>query len=82
MKFIILGEFLSLKILSQQSGQGKHSCIAKILKILKIKFRKIKTIPVLKLGIIINESFRPLDHIILTKFVKILTYKLTVSYKV
>ena len=24
MKFIILGEFLSLKILSQLSGQGKH----------------------------------------------------------
>ena len=30
MKFIILGEFLSLKILSQLSGQGKHSCITKI----------------------------------------------------
>ena len=42
MKFIILGEFLSLQILSQLSGQGKHSCIAKIVKILKIKFRKIK----------------------------------------
>ena len=42
MKFIILGEFLSLKILSQLSGQGKHSCIVKIAKILKIKFRKIK----------------------------------------
>ena len=39
MKFIILGEFLSLKIFTQLSGQGKHSCIAKIL---KIKFRKIK----------------------------------------
>ena len=62
MKFIILGDFLSLKILSQLSGQGKHSCIAKILKILKIKLRKIKTILVLKPGIIINESFRPLDH--------------------
>ena len=42
MKFIILGEFLSLKILSQLSGQGKHSYIVKIVKILKIKFRKIK----------------------------------------
>ena len=42
MKFIILGKFLSLKILSQLSGQGKHSCVAKIVKILKIKFRKIK----------------------------------------
>ena len=69
MKFIILGEFLSLKILSQLSGQGKHSCIVKIVKILKIKFRKIKNL-VLKPGIIINESFRPLDHKILTKFVK------------
>ena len=68
MKFIILGEFLSLKIFSQLSDQGKHSCIAKILKILKIKFRK--KILVLKPGIIINESFRPLDHKILTKFVK------------
>ena len=68
MKFIILGEFLSLKILSQLSGQGKHLCIAKILKILKIKFRKNKNFPVLKPGIIINESFRPLDHKILTKF--------------
>ena len=54
MKFIILGEFLSLKILSQLSGQGLHSCIAKIVKILKIKFRKIKKILVLKPGIIIN----------------------------
>ena len=53
MKFIILGEFLSLKILSQLSGQGKHSCIAKVVKILKIKFRKIKIL-VLKPGIIIN----------------------------
>ena len=70
MKFIILGEFLSLKILSQLSGQGKHSCIVKIVKILKIKFRKIKKILVLKPVIIINESFRPLDHKILTKFVK------------
>ena len=73
MKFI-LGEFLSLIILSQLSDQGKHSCIAKILKILKIQFRK--NFPVLKPGIIINESirvFRPLDHKILTKFVKILT---------
>ena len=70
MKFISLGEFLSLKILSQLSAQRKHSCIAKILKILKIKFRKIKQFPVLKPGIIINESFRPLDHKILTKFVK------------
>ena len=69
MKFIILGELLSLKILSQLSGQGKHSCIVKIVKILKIKFRKIKKL-VLKPGIIINESFRPLDHKILTKFVK------------
>ena len=42
MIFIILGEFLSLKILSQLSGQGKHLCIVKIVKILKIKFRKIK----------------------------------------
>ena len=42
MKFIILGEFLSLKILSQLSGQGKHSCVVKIVKILKIKFRKRK----------------------------------------
>ena len=42
MKFIILGEVLSLKILSQLSGQGKNLCIAKILKILKIKFRIIK----------------------------------------
>ena len=70
MKFIILGEFLSLKILSQLSGQGKHSCIAKIVKILKIKFRKIKQFLVLKPVIIINESFRQLDHKILTKFVK------------
>ena len=65
MKFIILGEFLSLKILSQLSGQGKHSCIVKIVKILDIKFKKV-LIP----SIIINESFRPLDHKILTKFVK------------
>ena len=72
MKFIILGEYLSLKILSQLSGQGKHSCIVKIVKILKIKFRKIKKILVLKPGIIINESFRPLDHKIVTKFVKII----------
>ena len=42
MKCIILGELLSLKILSQLSGQEKHLCIAKIAKILKIKFRKIK----------------------------------------
>ena len=42
MKFIILGEFLSLQILSQLSGQGNHSCIVKIVKILKIKFRKLK----------------------------------------
>ena len=61
MKFIILGEFLSLEILSQLSGQGKHSCIVKIVKILKIKFRKNKKNLVLKHGIIINESFRPLD---------------------
>ena len=73
MKFIILGEVLSLKILSQLSKQGKHLCIAKILKIPKIKFRKIKNFPVLKPGIIINERFRPLDHKIMTKFVKILT---------
>ena len=58
MKFVILYEFLSLKIFSQLSGQGKHSCIVKIVKILKIKFRKNKTILVLKPGIIINESFR------------------------
>ena len=70
MKFIILGEFLSLKILSQFSGQGKHSCVAKIVKILKIKFRKHNKILVLKPGIIINESLRPLDHKILTKFLK------------
>ena len=71
MKFIILGEFLSIKILSQLSGQGKHSCIAKIVKILKIKFRKIKQFCLETwYSIIINESFRPLDHEILTKFVK------------
>ena len=70
MKFIILGEFLFLKILSQLSGQGKHSCIVKVVKILKIKFRKIKKILVLKPGIIINEIFRPLYHKILTKLVK------------
>ena len=42
MKFIILGEFLSLKNTLTTFSQGKHSCIAKIVKILKIKFRKIK----------------------------------------
>ena len=42
MKFIILDKILSLIILSQLTGQGKHLYIAKILKILKIKFRKIK----------------------------------------
>ena len=72
MKFIILGEFLSLKILSQLSGQGKHSCIAKIVKILKIKLRKIKQF-YLETWYNHKRSFRPLDHKILTKFVKILT---------
>ena len=43
MKFIILGELLSLKILSQLSAQKKHSYIAKIVKILKIKLSKIKS---------------------------------------
>ena len=74
MKFIILGEFLSLKILSQLLGQGKHSCIAKIVKILKIKLEN-KKILVLKPGIIVNESFRPLDHKILTKLVKYIDLK-------
>ena len=69
MKFIILGEVLFFKILSQLSRQRKHSCIIKIVKILKIKFRKRKKF-FLKLCIIINEIFRPLDHKILTKFVK------------
>ena len=77
MKFIILGEFLSLKILLQLSVQGKHSCTAKIVKIIKIKFRNIKKNFNLETWYNQTKAFyhSALDHKILTKFVKIIYLK-------
>ena len=41
-------ELLVFKNTLTTSGQGEHLCIVKILEILKIKFRKITKVPILK----------------------------------